>query len=163
MNNNNNSNSIDNIDLAYSYTEDFLKDRKNEIKHLDWRLGTFLGFAGLLLRFGIDLSDCQLSYLLTKVGVLGTSACSVVIATWSLRSNPKGKFVKPSYLMEDECFEREAIRNKAMIVNTHKEACNELDLLARQKQTYLNQTIAWLAASALFFAANSILVTFFGK
>jgi hypothetical protein len=159
----NNNNSIDNIDLAYSYTEDFLKDRKNEIKHLDWRLGTFLGFAGLLLRFGTDLCDTQPSYLLTKLGVLVTSTCSVIIATWALRANSKGKFVKPSYLMEKECFTRETPRIKAMIINTHTYTSDELDILARQKQAYLSGAITSLGASALFLAANGILVAIFGK
>jgi hypothetical protein len=159
----NNNNSTENIDLAYSYTEDFLKDRKNEIKHLDWRLGTFLGFAGLLLRLGTDLHDTKPSYLLTKLGVLVTSTFSVVIATWGLRSNSKGRFVKPSYLMEDECFTKETPEIKAMIINTHKKTSDELDLLARQKQLYLNRAIIWLAASALFSAINGILVAFFGK
>jgi hypothetical protein len=159
----NNNNSTDNIDLAYSYTEDFLKDRKNEIKHLDWRLGTFLGFAGLLLRFGIDLPNSQPSYLLTKLGVLVASTSSVVIAAWGLRSNSKGKFVKPSYLMESECFTKETPRIKAMIINTHKETSDELDKLARQKQVYLRRAIACLAASTVFFAINGVLVAFFGK
>lgn len=159
----NDNNSIENIDLAYSYTEDFLKDRKNEIKHLDWRLGTFLGFAGLLLRFGIDLSNSQPAYLLTKLGVLIASTSSVVVAAWGLRSNSKGKFVKPSFLMEDECFKQETSRIKAMIVNTHKETSDGLDKLARQKQVYLNRAIWWLATSVLFFAINGALTTFFGK
>jgi hypothetical protein len=62
---NNDNNDRENINLAYFYREDFLKDRKIEIKQLDWRLGTFLGFAGLQLRFGIDLLNSQPSYLLT--------------------------------------------------------------------------------------------------
>ena len=158
-----NNNSIDNIDLAYSYTENFLKDRKNEIKHLDWRLGTFLGFAGLLLRFGIDLPNTQPSYLLSKVGVLVASTFSVVIAAWGLKANSKGRLVKPTYLMERECFEKESPEIKAMIVKTHAETSDKLDLLARQKQACLSQTIIWLAASALLFAINGILVAFFGE
>lgn len=158
-----NNNNINNIDLAYSYTEDFLKDRKNEIKQLDWRLGTFLGFAGLLLKFGIDLPNSQPSYLLTKLGVLVASTFSVVIATLGIKSNSKGKFVKPSYLMEEECFKKETPKVKAMIINTHKKASEELDILARQKQAYLRRSVTWLAASALFLAVNGILVTFFGK
>jgi hypothetical protein len=162
-NDNNNDNDIKNIDLAYSYTEDFLKDRKSEIKQLDWRLGTFLGFAGLLLKFGIDLPNSQPSYLLTKIGALVTSFCSIAIVTWTLRSNPKGKIVKPSYLMKDECFHKQTVEIKAMIINTHTEASKELNLLANQKQIFFNRAIAWLAFSALFFVVNGILVSSFGK
>jgi hypothetical protein len=162
-NDNNNKKDIENIEFAYSYTEDFLKDRKSEIKQLDWRLGTFLGFAGLLLKFGIDLPNSQPSYLLTKIGTLFTSFCSIVIVTWALRSNPKGKIVKPSYLMEDECFQKQTAEIKAMIINTHTEASKELDLLANEKQFFLNLAITFLAVSAFFFVSNGILVSSLGK
>lgn len=158
MNDNKNTN---NIELAYSYTEDFIKDRKNEIKHLDWRLGTFLGFAGLLLRFGIDLPNTEPSYLLTQLGVLVTSSFSVITASWALRLKSDGRFVTPSYLMENKCFAEETLSIKAMIINTHKEASNKLDKLAIQKQTYLNKVILCLAASASFFTLNGILVAVF--
>ena len=78
---NNDNKDRENINLAYSYREDFLKDRKIEIKQLDWRLGTFLGFAGLRLRFGIDVLNSQPSYLLTKIGALLTSFGSIAIVT----------------------------------------------------------------------------------
>jgi hypothetical protein len=159
----NNNNSIPNIDLAYSYTEEFLKDRKSEIKHLESRLGTFLGFAGVLLHFGISLQSSQPSYLLTKIGVLLTSAFSVLLAAWGLRSKSTGRLVEPSYLMDKECFEKDNLIVKAMIINTHKETSHELDALAKQKQIYLNRAITCLAASALLFAINGILVAFCGE
>jgi hypothetical protein len=74
-----NKNYIENIDLAYTYTENYLKDRRSEISNIKLRQGTFLGFAGLLLRFSLDLSDSQPSYLLTKIGALVTSFCSILI------------------------------------------------------------------------------------
>jgi len=161
--NNDNDNAQENINLAYSYTEDFLKDRKSEIKQLDWRLGTFLGFAGVLLKFGIDLSDSQQIYLLTKIGVLVNSFYAIVIVTWALRSNPTGELVEPSYLMEKECFQKQTVQIKAMIINTHTQASKELDLLAKEKQSSLNNAIACLAVSAFFFAVNGILASSFEK
>ena len=160
---NNDNNDRENINLVYSYREDFLKDRKIEIKQLDWRLGTFFGFAGLRLRSGRDLLNSQPSYLLTKIGTLFTSFCSIVIVTWALRSNPKGKFVEPSYLMEKECFQKQTVQIKAMIINTHTQASKELDLLAKEKKSFLNNAIACLAVSAFFFAVNGILASSFGK
>jgi len=159
MNDNKSSDVFSNIDLAYDYTENFLKDRKSEIKHLDWRLGTFLGFAGLLLRFGADLPDNQPSYLLTKILLLTTSLASVIIASWGLRSKSQGVLVDPSYLMEDECFQKENLEVKAMIINTHTTTSHALDLLAQKKQLHLNRAITCLTFSVVFLAINGILVT----
>ena len=154
------NNSINNIDLAYSYTEEFLKDRKDEIKHLDWRLGLFLLVAGVTLCVGIDLPNRHPGYWLTKTGVLLSSAISLSMSAWGLRTNSRGRLVSPSYLMEDECFIKETPVVKAMIVNTHKKAVDELDSLAKLKQNYLNQAMIWLAASFLLFLINTIFVFF---
>lgn len=160
MNDNKSSNISSNIDLAYDYTENFLKDRKNEIKQLEWRLGTFLGFSGLLLRFGADLPDNQPSYLLTKILLFATSLVSVIIASWGLRSKSEGVLVDPSYLMEDECFQKENLEVKAMIINTHTATSHALDLLAQKKQLHLNRAIICLTFSVVFLALNGILVSF---
>lgn len=158
-----NTNDTENIDLAYSYTQDFLKELKNDIKHLEVRLGTFLGFAGLLLRFNIDLSSNQPIYLFTKIAALFTSFCAIVIVSWALRSNPKRGIVDPSYLMEDEIFQQRTSQNKAMIINTHKIICQELEVVAYKKRNFLNQAIICLAFSTFFFAINGMLVSFLGN
>ena len=36
--------------------------------------------------------------------------------------------------MEDECFQKQTAKIKARVINTHTEACKELDLLANEKK-----------------------------
>jgi len=152
-----------NIELAYTYTQEFISDRKTEIRQLEWRLGTFLGFSGLLLRFAIDLpSNCP-SYLYSKIGVILASSCAAGIAAWGLRSVPKGKFVLPSRLMEDERFNSDNLEVKARIINTHNPSAKNLDAYALQKHTILNQSILLLSVAIALFALNGILVSLFGQ
>lgn len=153
---------IESIDLVYAYTEDFLKERKDAINKLKLRSGTFLGFAGLLLRFNIDLPDTQPSYLLTKIGALVTSFCSIAILAWALRSNPKALLVNPNSLKEN-CLQLQTAEIKMMIINIHAKACEELTLVAYKQKEFLNRAITCLVFSALFFAVNGILVSFCGR
>ena len=159
---NNNSNELENIELAYEYTKDFLKDQKTDARHLDWRLGAFLAFGGLLFRFGNDLPSDQSIYLLvTKIGVLLLGFMSIAFAAWGLKStfSSKLRLVKPSTLMENKYFKEETPSVKCVIINTHKTTVEELALIIQKKSFCLNKSIICLIISVLIFAANGMLNT----
>jgi hypothetical protein len=158
-----NKNDIQNIDLAYIYTENYLKDRRSDISNLRLRQGTFLGFAGLLLRFNMELSNSQPSYLLTKIVALVTSFCSIFILGWALRAYLSGVVVDPGTLIEDEYLQSQNPEIKLAIVRKHIKACDDLYLLSLEQKKWLNYAINFLVSSAFFFTANCILVSFFGK
>ncbi|SRR6476469_5738812 len=156
-------NDIQNIDLAYTYTENYLKDRRNEISNLKVRLGTFLGFAGLLLRFNIDLPSSQPSYLLTKIGALVTSFFSIAILAWALRAYMGGEILDPSVLIKDVYFQAQNADIKLEIINKHTKACYDIYSSIDKQIKLLNLAINFLLFSAFFFTVNGVLVSFLGK
>lgn len=164
-----NDNDIKNIELAYAYTENNLKDRKSEIANLKLRLGTFLGFAAVLLRFNLDLSNSQPFYSLTsltKIGALVTCFSSIAILVWALRPQIKGEVADPSSLtklIENENFKVENAELKFEIAKKYAKACEELYLLSYEQKNLLNQAIICLVLNALFVALNDILISFLKK
>jgi hypothetical protein len=156
------NNYIQNIDLVYTYTENYLQNRRSEFSSMRSRQGTFLGFAGLLLRFNLDLSDSQPSYLLTKIGALVTSFCSVFILGWALRAFVVGYFVFPSFLIQDD-LNSQNVEIKLSILSKHTKACEDLSLALLEQKKLLNQAIIFMVFSVFFFTVNGVLVSFFGK
>lgn len=158
-----NKNDIQNIDFAYTYTENYLKERRSDISNLKLRQATFLGFAGLLLRLNFDLSDSQPSYLLTKIGALVTSFCSIFILGWALRASFSGVIIVPSTLIEEEYLQSQNAELKLAIIRKHTIACDELYSTGIELKKLLNQAITFLVFSAFFFTFNGVLVSFLGK
>ncbi len=163
-------NAIKNIELAYDYTENFLKTRRTEVANLKLRLGTFLGFAALLLRFDLDLPNSQPFYSLTsltKIGALVTCLGSIAILVWALKPRPIGASnVDPNSLtklIQDEDFQSKNAELKFEIAKKYAETCEELSLLSYQQKDLLNQAIICLVFNAFFVAFNEVLVSFFEK
>jgi hypothetical protein len=156
-------NHIQNIDLAYTYTENYLKHRVSEANNISLRLGTFLGFAGLLLRFNMDLPNSQPSYLLTKIGALVTSFCAIAIIAGALRAFIVGEIIAPISFIEFDLSQAISADIKFVIFKSHAQTCEELYLLSQKQIKLLNKAIICLAFSALFFTINGILVSFLGK
>jgi len=153
----------ENIELAYTYTENHLKERKNDINNIKLRQGTFLGFAGLLLRFSLELPDNQPSYLLTKIGALVTSFCSIFILGLALRAYFRGIVYDPINLIKEDILESQNIEVKLVIIRKNTIACDDLYLLGVELKKSLQQGIIILVCSAFFFTLNGVLVSFFGK
>ncbi len=158
---NNNSEERSNLDLAYQYTEAFLIQCDKNIDDLNTRLTTFLGFGGLLLRFGLTLPDDCRSCMLLKVMVLALSALSVCQSSYGLTANKLGNTVKPRTLMSDTWFEKENIRVKASITNTWIKSVEELEAAGQTKQLQLNRAIYLLAAAVIAFSISAVIATFF--
>jgi hypothetical protein len=158
MNSDKKTNETENIDLAYSYTKDFFDDRRTEIESINRKLTTFLAFGGFLLRFGIDLPHSRPEYILSKVMVLLFSFLSISNLLWGLSYTYKAKVVKPSYLIEDECFEKLNTEVKAMIINTHKESTENIELLTKKKLEIIKNTKVFLLTGTFFFFLNAFWV-----
>lgn len=158
---NNNSEERSNLDLAYQYTEAFLIQCDKNIDDLNTRLTTFLGFGGLLLRFGLALPDACRSCMLLKILVLVLSALSVCQSSYGLIANRLGSTIKPRTLMSDTWFEKENTRIKASITNTWINSIEELEAAGQAKQLQLNRAIYLLAAAVVVFSINAVIATLF--
>jgi hypothetical protein len=162
-------NAVKNIELAYAYTENNFKDRKSEIANLKLRLGTFLGFAALLLRFDLDLPNSQPFYSftsLTKIGALVTCFSSIAILVWALRPQISGEVADPiilTKLIQDEDFKTKNAELKFEIAKKYAQACEELYLLSYKQKELLNKAIICLGSNAFLVAVNEVLVSFFEK
>jgi len=154
---------VENIDLANTYTENDLKELKNDINNLRLRAATFFGFAGLLLRFIIELSNSEPSYLLTKIVAFLTCFSSIVLLALVLR----GEFI-PTNLTYKELIEKYFLPNPILEVKKKilENNIEELDFHVQHFYRILNllhQATICLVVSAFFFMSNSILVSFFGQ
>ncbi|MBE9067898.1 hypothetical protein IQ260_14690 [Leptolyngbya cf. ectocarpi LEGE 11479] len=157
------SEEISNLALAYEYTQIFLGQCDKQIDDLNNRLTTFLGFGGLLLRFGLALPDGCRSCALFKAAVLLLTTISVCVSSYGLLANAVGATIKPQSLMSDDWFKKENNRVKASMTNTWIEGISQLEKSATKKQSQLNYSIFCIGAAVVAFGANSLISTFFGE
>jgi hypothetical protein len=153
-----------NISVAYEYTESVYKARNEALDNLNGRLGTFLGFGGLLLRFAADLPGINtrcLTCLILKVIVCGFSAASIFAIATGLTSNPIGTIVKPRELMRDYWYNESDERYRAYITNTWVEAIELFEEAAIKKGKRLNLAIWLLALATIAFALDIIIASVF--
>lgn len=154
------------VDLAYTYLEDNLKRLSASIHNLRSRAATFLGFAGLLLRFILELSDSQPSYKLTKLLAFVTCFCSITLLAWVLRSNPKMDIIRYMDTIKnntDIFLKNTSVEGKRIFIESLIQSCELHITWAYEIKNLLNISIVCLVSSAFFFAINGILVTFLGK
>ena len=160
----NSSENSGNMHLAYEYTEKFYSILDKNIDNLNTRLGTFLGFSGLLLRLALDLPGkgaetvenlpC-LTCLILKVAVCLLAAASLFVSTLGLTARNTGKIVKPEILMSDKWFfESSEDECKAMIAKTTIEGTQDSENIIERKARQLNISIWLLLASAIAFASD---------
>lgn len=150
-----------NLEFALKYAEKVFEAKNKTIDNLNTRSGTFLGFSGVLLKFGLDLHDNCPMCLLLKISTLGLLCLSILFNALTLLANSKGYIMQPRKLMSDEYFKEEHNIIKARITNTLIEALEELDLDAIKKSQYLNSGIICITLATLAFAANGIITSFF--
>ncbi|MEG4121452.1 hypothetical protein QUA43_28775 [Microcoleus sp. N9_B4] len=154
---------IENIDLANTYTENNLKDIKSDISNLRSRAATFLGFAGVLLRFIIELSNSQPSYLYTKIGAFLACFYSIFVLALSLISNPRRGEITYEDFINKYLLPHPILDVKRMILKYNIEFWEYLYSQAHKIKDLLNQAIIGLVLSAFFFGLNNILVSFIEK
>jgi hypothetical protein len=172
LNCNNQINSIEekpsNVDLIYSYTESLLKAQEESLTRLDTRLGTFLAFAGVSLKFAVDLpkkseltgiSECIVnSSLVLKLVACGFSTASIVMCVLGLTARMAGNTVSPKTLMSDKWYWEEGQRCRAFIVNTWIEASKEYKKTGLKKAKTLNLAIKLICGAAVAFFLDTVLL-----
>jgi hypothetical protein len=167
MNNNirssNDNPNVENIDLVYLFINDFLKRLNDQVNNLRSRAATFLAFAGVLLKFSTELSDSEPSYLITKIGALLTSFCSIGFLGFALKSTPRIVDMKLRDTIESDFLQIPIVEVKKIIIYEDLSFCEYLFKLATEIKNLLNVAIFSLVFSAFFFVANVILVSFIEK
>lgn len=161
-----NSPDSESVDLAYTNLKNKFKDLTDAIHNLRSRAATFLGFAGFLLRFIIELSDAQPSYKLTKLLAFVTCFCSIALLARALRSNPQRNLIgyRDSIQNTTNMFlENTPVEAKIIAIESLINSCEFNFTWAYEIKNLLNISIICLVSSAFFFAINGILVTFLGK
>lgn len=160
-----------NVDLIYSYTESIVKAQEESLNRLDTRLGTFLAFAGVTLRFAVDLpgkseltgiSECiASSSLALKLAACGFSIASIVVSSLGLTARMTGRTVSPETLMSDKWYWEKEQRCKAFIVNTWIKMLEEYKKTGLKKAKTLNLAIRLICGAAIAFSLDTVLLSFY--
>lgn len=160
-----------NIELIYSYTESLIKAQEESLNRLDTKLSAFLAFAGVSLRFAIDLPNKSAlagipalvasTSLLLKQLAIGLSVLSIIVSVWGLTARMRGSVVNPETLMSDRWYWEEAERCKAFIVNTWVKTEREYKAIGLRKGKNLNLAIKLICEAAIAFALNVSLLSFY--
>jgi hypothetical protein len=160
-----------NIDLIYSYTEALIKSQEDSINRLDTRLGAFLAFSGVILKFAIDLPShlslesagnlaCNTCFLL-KIAICGFTIAAIIVSTLGLTAKQRGRVVDPERLMDDKWYFANNERCKAFIINTWIETKKEYILVGNTKGKRLNLTIRLICFAAIAFGLNIVLLSIY--
>lgn len=163
---NDNNTNAERIDLAYNFLDDGLKTNLIAMQNLRSRAATFLGFAGLLLRFILELSDSQPSYKFTKLLAFLTCFFSITLLGWTLSASYLAGIKDHTDSMENLTIiflEKDPVEAKMSFIEIFKEAWKASYIMINKVKILLNISIVFLVFSAFFFTINGILVTFLGK
>lgn len=152
---------ISNLDLVFDYTKILLDSQNKIIDNINNRLGTFLGFGGVLLKFGLDLPSSCTSSLIFKIATLVFSCLSVLINVSGLLASDTGKTLNANKLMSDKYFYQPTPENKAKITQAWITLLEDLDLAAIKKTQKLNIGIQLIAVSVVAFTINVCITSFF--
>ncbi|OBQ22619.1 hypothetical protein [Anabaena sp. AL93] len=157
---NNESNCNLNLNQAYEYTKGMLETKAKSLDNLDSRMGMFLGFGGVLLKFGLDAPTELICEQWIKSLFICLTILSVSLNAIGLLSKPTGSAVKPRKLMTDEYYNKENARVKAFIINSWVESEEALDTLGYTKSKYLNSAIILLTLAVLALGSISLITIF---
>ncbi len=150
---------LNNAGLAFEYAMDYLKMAKGAAASLNTRLGTVIGFAGISLRFALDLGvDGCLSCLLLKVGVCLLAIVAMGFGLWGIMPVATGLLVKPEVLLRDEWYGESDERVRVSLVETFAEAAKEIAYLNYVRAGRLRLAVLCLAAVAVLFGLDAILL-----
>jgi hypothetical protein len=168
---NSNEEERSNVELIYNYTEALLKIQGESLNRLDTKLSAFLAFAGVSLRFVVDLPNksalINLPIWVANISlVLKTLACifcvlSITVCVLGLTAKMRGITVEPEVLMNDTWYWEEPAHCQAFIINTWINASKEYKTVGQKKGKTLNFAIGLIFAAAITFASDTILLIFY--
>lgn len=168
---NNSEEEASNVELIYSYTEALVKAQEESLNRLDTKLSAFLAFAGVSLRFVVDLpNNSQLEgmpiWVTDSSLVLKTFSCvfcvlSITVCVLGLTAKMRGVTVDPEVLMNDTWYWTHPSRCRAFVINTWINASKEYQTLGQKKGKTLNFAIRLIFAAAIAFALDTILLIFY--
>jgi hypothetical protein len=154
--------------LFYTYTESAIKLLNDSINALNSKLSTVIGFAGVLLRFGVDLpgnipiGDTQcLSCLILKVASITFAFLSILTAILGFLPQTVGTMAYPEDLLVDEYFEDTEENNRIRIVKTwligYQLILDSIDT----KSAGLKHASIFLLFAAAAYALDSVIASIF--
>jgi hypothetical protein len=159
-----------NVELIYTYTENLLKNRIESMVQLNTRLGTFIGFGGLVLKFSADLPASEFEIIVFGIHIniclaLKVISClcavaSICCSALGLTGKERGKVVSPDELM-DEWFDEPEILCRCLIINTWRPTIEEFRLLLLEKTKRLNLAIYLLTISIVAFGFDIAIASYF--
>ena len=159
-----------NVELIYTYTENLLKNRIDSMVQLNTRLGTFIGFGGLVLKFIADSPNSELEITVFGIQInicLGLKVISCLFASTSiccsalgLTGKERGKVVSPDELMND-WFDEPEILCRCLIINTWRLTIEEFRLLLLEKTKRLNLAIYLLTIYIVAFGFDIAIASYF--
>lgn len=156
-----------NSEIIYSHTQSLLKSQQESLNRLDTKMGAFLAFAGVLLRFAINLPGkeelaaspklaCN-TCLLLQIIVCIAATVSAVISGLGLTAKPKGNVPGPKTLMKDDIYGLDQETLRCRIINTWAQTEEEYTSVGEQKGNLLNCSIIASCISIIAFALDVIL------
>lgn len=168
---NNNREENSNIELIYSYTEALIKAQGESLNRLDTKLSAFLAFAGVSLRFAVDLpNEAALAQtptwvystaLVLKLLACGFSMLSILVCVFGLTAKMRGSVVDPEILMDDKWYWEKESYCRAFIVKTWIKTGEEYKKVGNRKGKILNLAIKIIGGAAIAFTLNTVLLTFY--
>ncbi|MBD1871871.1 hypothetical protein H6F75_00100 [Nodosilinea sp. FACHB-131] len=145
-----------NVALIYDYAREMYFDRKQNLRSLDTRLATAIGFAGLTLRFAAELPELGLVEPRLKVAACGLAALATVVALKGFVSQASGEVMRPDALLEKFYYDSDE-QCRLVIVRQWQSASDALSHLAAAKSYWLNRSVILLVLAALSFGADVVL------
>jgi hypothetical protein len=160
-----------NTDLIYSYTEALIKAQNESLNRLDTKLGGFLAFTGVLVKFAADLPGgnalreatgftCY-SCIVLKVLTFGFLVIAALFLCLGLTAKLRGKVVSPKVLMKDEWYFADKENCQCFIINTWVEAEKEYVQVGFEKGRRLNGAVWLISAALTTLTISTLLATIF--
>lgn len=116
-----------NIDLIYSYTESFLKDRDASLRSLNTKCAGLVALSGILLNPFLVISHCiDCAHL--RAGILVSLLAGIVSGLIGLFASPCGDVVSPTELYYDFYYKSEQECRQFIIGSWH----TAIDQLTKQ-------------------------------
>ena len=140
----------DSLDLIYVYTEGNLKDTIASLNGLNNRLTTAIGFAGVLLRFALDVHQAQIRW-----GIVAAVTGCLIISVAGLLAKASGHLVNPEILIRDLWYKPKDC--KKQILSNWLETLNQLDAKRLWKARCLNIAGGCLIVS-IFLLAVAVVI-----
>lgn len=145
-----------NVALIYDYAREMYFDRKQNLRSLDTRLATAIGFAGLTLRFAAELPEAGVVGPWLKVAACGMAALATVGALKGFVSRAAGEVMRPDALLEKFYYDSEE-QCRLVIVRQWQSAFDGLSHLGAVKSRWLNRAVILLVLASLLFGADVVL------